>query len=100
EGDGSVELRARAGSLWGKAMAPSLDATQASDVSLVAKHFRAEVLQPFLASVFAQLDGRIDADAKLAINPATRSMRPQGTITLKDGTFELASIGGEFHDVG
>jgi translocation and assembly module TamB len=98
-GDGSVELRARAGSRWGSELAPSLDATRAANVSVLARHFRAEFLQPFLASVFAQLDGRIDAKAQLDVDPVARSARPQGTIDLSGGTFELASFGGEFHDV-
>jgi translocation and assembly module TamB len=99
EGDGMVSFTANAPGHWGSAMAPSLDASQQADVSLVAKRFRAEVLQPFLAGVFAQLDGRIDADAKLTVDPIARTVRPEGSIELQDGTFELASYGGEFHDV-
>jgi translocation and assembly module TamB len=98
--DGAVELRAHAGSFWGSAMAPSLDVNRPADVSLKAKRFHAEVLQPFIASVFAQLGGRIDADARLAIDPVAKSVRPQGTIAFSEGSFELASFGGEFHDVG
>ncbi len=124
QGDGSVSLHAHTGSRWGSAMAPTLDATRAADVSLVAKGFRAELLQPFLTSVFAQLDGRIDADAHLSVGPGSpappdssqspaspappensgsqgaRTVRSQGTIALRDGTFEMTSFGGEFHDVG
>jgi translocation and assembly module TamB len=100
EGDGSVEFRAHAGTAWGSATAPSLDINRPADVSLKAKRFRAELLQPFLASVFAQIDGRIDADAHLAIDPIAKSFKPQGTIAFSDGSFEMTSFGGEFHDVG
>jgi translocation and assembly module TamB len=96
---GSVAFHARAGTRWGSALAPEVDATRAADISLVARRFRAELLQPFLASVFAQLDGRVDADARLSVDPVSRSAKPQGTISLSDGTFEMASFGGEFHDV-
>lgn len=98
ETDGSIQVTAHAGTRWGAAMAPSLDTTQPADVSLVAKTFRAEILQPLVSTVFAELDGRLDGSARVQIDPASQTFRPQGSLKVTDGIFELASVGGEFHN--
>jgi translocation and assembly module TamB len=79
-------------------MTPSIDTSQPSDVSLAAEELRAELLLPFASGVFSQLDGRLTGGVRVQIDPASRTIRPQGTISLKSGTFELAKLGGEFHD--
>ena len=48
---------------------------------------------------FTELDGRIDAAMKISVDPRTEHAETQGTIAVSQGRFELASIGGEFHDV-
>ena len=98
EEDGSIQASAHIGARWGAAMTPTLDSTQPADVSMTAKNFRAGVLQPLLSSVFAELDGRVDADVQVHADRATRTLAPLGTIKLSGGVIELASVGGEFHD--
>jgi translocation and assembly module TamB len=97
--DGFIDARAHSGAHWGRAVEPALDSSQPASVIVSAKKFRAGLLLPFVSGVFTQLDGRLDADARLDIDPATSTARPQGTIALTAGTFELVSLGGEFADV-
>ncbi len=98
EADGFVEARGRAGTRWGAAIMPSIDASQPSDVSLTAQDLRAELLLPFASGVFSELDGRLTGAVRVQIDPVAKTIHPQGTIALKNGTFELAKLGGEFHE--
>jgi translocation and assembly module TamB len=98
ESDGSLQATVRVGARWGAATTPSLDSTRPADVSLVASTFRAVMLQPLLSSVFAELDGRVDGTLQVHADRTTKTLAPQGTLRLSDGVFELASVGGEFHD--
>ena len=97
--NGFLEAHVHAGARWGKALVPSLDASQAAEITLAATQFRAAMLYPFLSGVFTSLDGRIDAAASIAVDPGGGPARPQGTIKLTDGSFELATLGGEFADI-
>ncbi|HEY8040035.1 MAG TPA: translocation/assembly module TamB domain-containing protein [Polyangiaceae bacterium] len=96
--DGYAEAHAHFGAHWGAALLPSIDASQPAEVALAASQFRAQLLLPFVSGTFADLDGRIDADARWQIDPASKAVRPQGTVTLTEGVFELNALGGEFHD--
>jgi translocation and assembly module TamB len=97
ETDGFMEGDARFGMRWGTAVVPVLDSSQEAQVSLSAKQFRAAFLLPFLSKWMTELDGRIDADVRVAIGAGGTPVRPEGTVALKDGHFELMSLGGEFH---
>jgi translocation and assembly module TamB len=97
--DGFAEAHAKVGTRWGAAMVPSLDASLPADVSLLAKQYRLGLLAPFVSSVVSEVDGRVTADAHVRVDPSAETIQPQGTIALTDGTFELASLGGAFHDV-
>jgi translocation and assembly module TamB len=96
---GHMQTRAHFGLHWGAALLPALDVAQPAEASLSAKAFRAALLLPFVSGIFTELDGTLDADARIAIDAAHGSGKPQGTLRLKDGAFELASMGGAFHGV-
>lgn len=96
--DGYAEAKASVGAHWGRAMVPSIDPAEPSDISLTARELRAELLLPFVSGVFSRLDGRMNGTVRLQIDPAAKTVHPQGTIALKNGTFELALLGGEFHE--
>jgi translocation and assembly module TamB len=98
EKSGFAEAGAHVGAEWGSRLAPTFDASHPIDVYVTAKQFRAGLLLPLVSRYFAELDGRLDANARLRVDPATKTVRPEGTIDLHDGLFELASVGGEFHD--
>lgn len=98
EQDGWAEAHTQMGATWGAAMAPSIDPSQPVSATLTTKQFRAELLLPFVSSVFTELDGRVDANARIDVDPAAKSVKPQGSVKLTGGVFELASVGGEFHD--
>jgi len=95
--DGFMEATARIGVLWGKANAPSLDVSRTAEASLTAKQFRAAFLLPFASRWMSELDGRVDADLHAQLPAGGATVRPEGAVTLQDGTFELASFGGAFH---
>ena len=97
--DGYAEVRTHGGARWGRALTPSLDPSQAGSASLAATQFRAGLLLPFVSGLFSDLDGRIDADARVAIDPTTQALRPEGTVKITDGDFELTALGGEFSNV-
>jgi translocation and assembly module TamB len=98
EDGGFAEATAHVGAPWGARMAPSIDTSHPIDVAISAKQFRAGLLLPLASRVFSELDGRLDANAKVHVDPAAKTVRPEGTIELHDGLFELNSVGGEFHD--
>ena len=95
--DGFVEGRAHTALRWGNETIPRVDWSQPAQASLSAKGFRAAFLLPVLSKSLTELDGRIDADARVRVEAGAASVKPEGTIVLSDGTFELASFGGEFH---
>ncbi len=96
---GTFEATAHAGAQLGSRALPALDSAQAGDVAVSARKFRAALLLPFIPRLFTQLDGRLEGDAKVDLEPGAAGARPQGALTLSDGTFELVSLGGEFADV-
>ena len=96
---GSIQIQAHSGAHWGSAITPRIDASQPAQASLSAKQFRAALLLPFVSGSFAELGGRIDGDARVEIDPAREIARPSGTIAWTEGTFELATMGSEFHGV-
>ncbi len=96
QADGFVDARAHAGARWGRELKPSLDPSQPGEASLSARQLRAGLLLPFVSGLFAELDGRVDADARVALDAGSQAVRPQGTIELSDGNCELVTLGGEF----
>jgi translocation and assembly module TamB len=98
EQDGYAEAKAHLGARWGRALVPSPDSAQATDVLLTAKNFRAAVLLPFVSRLFTELDGRIDGSAHILVDPVAKTMKPEGTLALSGGVFELSAMGSELHD--
>jgi translocation and assembly module TamB len=96
--DGALSAHLQAGSRWGASVAPSLDATQPADAIVSAQSFRVEFLQPLVESVLSELDGRVQGDVRVHVDPAKRLFQPQGMILLTGGVIEVADLGGEFHD--
>jgi translocation and assembly module TamB len=98
--DGFAEAKTHAQASWGAAMAPSLDPSRPLAVTLAAKGFRIGLVAPLVEGVLDQLDGRVDADARLEIDPVARAPRLSGSLTLSGGIVEAAAGGGPLHDVG
>ena len=96
---GTIDASAHAATKWGRAILPTIDPSRALSGELKAKRFRAAILLPFVDDTFTELDGKIDADVRVSIDPRTERPQTEGSIAISQGRFELASIGGEFHDV-
>lgn len=96
--DGFLEAGVTSGMLWGKELVPSLDAAQPVDAHIEAKAFRAAAILPFVRSVFNELDGRIDADAKFSVDPQSQATKMGGQIRFREGVLQVASFGDELRD--
>jgi translocation and assembly module TamB len=97
--DGTGSLKASVAATWGVALFPTPDPHQTLDLSFFAKHFRAAFLLPFVQGPVDELDGFVDGSMKATVDPVTENVRVEGALALTHGLFELASFGGELHDV-
>jgi translocation and assembly module TamB len=96
--DGFLQTQAQLGMRWGADTTPTVKTEEPAFVVLKAKQFRAAAILPFAAGAVSQLDGRIDADARIDLVPGgTPQMR--GNITLDRGRIQLARLGEPLHDV-
>lgn len=99
---GSLEADARVGIDWGARLLPLVKADRRFDVGLRARSFRLRAVEPFVASTFHRLDGRLDGSVHLssaAIQEALRSGGATGKLVLERGRMELAAAGGQLDDV-
>jgi translocation and assembly module TamB len=97
--DGFAEMRARGAMTWGSAIVPFLAPAEPLDVSLSSKNFRIAFLLPLLKGTFDELDGRLDSDARVSLDPSNRTARLSGALSLRRGQVEAVAGGGELHDV-
>ena len=97
--DGFADIRAAAGLAWGAALAPTLDESVPLDAKLEAKGFRAAAAAPFARSVMNELDGRIDANATVHLDPRTKDAKLDGKVVFREGKVQLAALGDEMQDV-
>lgn len=95
--DGYAEARAKAGIVWGKALAPRLDEGAALEARLDANAFRAAAILPFAQTAFNELDGRIDSNATITIRPGFEPSM-DGKIVFREGTVQLIALGEEFKE--
>ncbi len=99
QADGFAETKAHAVASWGSALAPALDPKQALGVTISSKNFRIAAFLPFLESTFDELDGRLDAETRIELDPSSRGAHLSGGLALRRGTIEAVAGGGEIHDL-
>lgn len=99
QSDGFLQANARAAATWGASLAPTLDPNRPLDASLGAKAFRMGGLEPMMQGVLDELDGRLDGNVVVQLDPRTRSARMAGGLLFYDGRFQASAGGGEFHGV-
>lgn len=99
--DGFAELRAGAGLIWGSAVAPKVDPKAPIEASLEAKGLRAAAALPFLKGVVNELDGRVDARAKVVVPAGGHDAVPsmEGSVTFDQGRVALVAFGEELTNV-
>jgi translocation and assembly module TamB len=100
QSDGHLEGNLVLGVDWGARLVPLLDTRRSLDARLVAKSFRLLPLRPFVASALADLDGRLDADARVVADPTGTDVRMFGGAELRDVGFVATALGQELRDVG
>ena len=96
QSDGFAEAKADGRLAWGAKLAPAFDVTSPVDVGIKAKNFRAVVVRPFLQETLTDLDGRIDADAKIKIEKGGTDGSMEGAIVLREGVVGVPQLGETF----
>lgn len=96
QADGRADFMAKAGIDWGAKWVPGLRNDRSLDASLVAKKFRAAALAPFVGSQLTDLDGRIDADAKVTAGADGKNVKMGGYVAFSEGTFAIPAMGQEY----
>jgi autotransporter translocation and assembly factor TamB len=99
QADGYAEAKATGAVTWGAALAPRLDLTRPVDVSVHSKNFRAAAAMPFVRGVFSELDGRIDTDAQIHMDPGGKEGHVDGALVVRDGSFQVPQVGERFHGI-
>ena len=94
-----METKAHAPASWGTAMVPALDPAQPLDFNLSAKNFRIAALLPFVDGRLDELDGWLDAETHVQLDPSKNTAQASGTMALSRGTVEAVAGGGELHDI-
>ncbi len=94
--DGHADLVAKAGIDWGAKWLPALRSDRPVDATLVAKSFRAAALSPFVGSQLTDLDGRIDADAKVTAGADGKNVKMGGYVAFSEGSFAIPAMGQEY----
>ncbi|HMI85803.1 MAG TPA: translocation/assembly module TamB domain-containing protein [Polyangiaceae bacterium] len=96
--DGFLQAQAQLGMRWGADTTPTAATEEPAFVVLKANQFRAAALLPFAASVLGQLDGRINADARVDLVPGG-APKMNGNVTFERGRVQLTRVGEPMHDV-
>jgi translocation and assembly module TamB len=95
---GFAEVKAKMGMAWGDRVAPEVDATGTTEVTLQANNLRAAALLPFVQADISEIDGNIDADARFSVSGSAKPTM-QGGVTWTDGVIQVNALGEEFHAV-
>lgn len=79
---------------------PSIDDTRPISASVKADHVGAAILAPFLEDVLSEVSGKLDADLEATLVPVLDKNAEEhwtgaahGTLSLQDGTLQLARLG-------
>jgi hypothetical protein len=96
--DGFADVVSKLAMTWGKDLTPSPDPKGPLTAQLTAKHLAASFLEPLFPKTLDELDGLIDADARLALAPGKKP-EMAGTVLFHDGRLDLAATGQELHGV-
>lgn len=97
--DGFLDASATTSIVWGARLLPALDESRPTEAKLLAKGFRARVVQPFVEDVAPTLDGLIEANASARLAGGSTTPTLQGTVAFHDGTILLAALGQELRAV-
>ncbi|APR86560.1 Hypothetical protein A7982_11909 [Minicystis rosea] len=97
--DGFADASVKGSIAWGAALAPALDSQKPVDLTLRAQAFRADAVSPFTQGLFSEIDGRVDADAKLHVEPGGKDGHTDGAIAVREGVLEAPQLGERFHGV-
>src|SRR5262249_11864004 len=84
---------------WGSALVPRAVTEVGAEGRLVAKNFRCAAFRPLFEGVLDELDGRLDGNAAISLDPATSKPQLRGSLELRDGLVHVPARGGEFTGV-
>lgn len=92
---GSAHVEVRTRSQWGARLIPVIDPN--AQASLRANDFELEVLSPLAAAYLSALEGKLDANLSVQLDPEKPKL--EGSATLTEGVLQLPQIGQRFSDV-
>ncbi|MEZ4233895.1 MAG: translocation/assembly module TamB domain-containing protein [Polyangiaceae bacterium] len=90
QADGFGQVLASAGLEW-EGLLPRLAWKRRARVKLLANGWRLEALEPFVRGQVDQLDGRVDADARLDLIPGATKL--DGFVRVRDGVLQIPTLG-------
>ncbi|NUP05228.1 MAG: hypothetical protein HOW73_04110 [Polyangiaceae bacterium] len=99
QSDGRFAATATGAMSWRDELVPVFDRQRPIDIKLAAKNFRADIIRPFVETTLSDLDGRIDTNAKIHIEPGAKDGTMDGAIVLRDGVVEVPQIGERLHGI-
>lgn len=95
--DGMLTARLDSGFEWRRPFAPALDDKSGVDLEAHATHFDIGAVQPFVATTFSRIGGKLYGDVNYRVHDG--KTLPTGAVFLRDGVVQVPAIGQEFQDV-
>jgi translocation and assembly module TamB len=92
---GSAKLAWQASVDWGARVAPSAVVSRSVEAKL--RRFELATLFPLVEGDVSELEGKVDADARMVDTKNGRDLRAQ--VVLSDGVLQIPAIGQRFHDI-
>ncbi|MFO0614133.1 MAG: translocation/assembly module TamB domain-containing protein [Polyangiaceae bacterium] len=99
QSDGKLVASAKGSMKWGDAVVPTFDVAEDVEIGVRAERFRISALAVLVEDVVGELDGLLDADAKIRVRQGGKDGVVDGTFDVRDGAFDLPQVGERFHDV-
>jgi translocation and assembly module TamB len=96
--DGFVAAKVLVPTRWGARLAPEMDESRRFESSLQAHQFRIAAAQPFLEGTVDEIDGKLDADVRVAAGGGA-GPRYGGQMKLTEGLLQVPALGEELHGI-
>jgi translocation and assembly module TamB len=100
--DGFLAVKGEIGVTW-PVLEPQGGASprvaEPAHLGVQAQNFHLSILRPFVRDMVNRLDGRLDADVQLDVAGHGGSMATRGHVAVREGAFELPTLGEEFQGV-
>ncbi len=97
--DGQLDVDANGGLKWGAALVPEIDEGRQFHARVTARALRANAFLPFVSGTLDDLDGRLDGQATIDYDPASKKPTLQGSLQFHDGLAHVPALGQDLKDI-